>query len=115
MIRTALLGLLFLAACESPAPEIPTATPDGPALYAGTGLCYACHGDDGTGTPRGPDLTDADWLHFASRPSPDSLIALIAHGVDQPVAYDLLMPPAALQSDELQAVATYVLALSEAE
>ncbi len=114
MIRAALIGLAVLTACEPPAPPSLT-TPDGAHLYAGAGLCYACHGRDGAGTTRGPDLTDGEWLHFASRPSPDSLAALLTRGVAHPIAYALVMPPAPLRSDEIQAVAAHVLTFSGAE
>ena len=115
MTRVALLGLVLLAACESPAPDVPAAPPDGAALYAGAGLCYACHGDDGTGTPRGPDLTDGEWLHFGERLTADSLARLIARGVDQPLAYGVVMPPAPLDSVQVRAVAAHVLAFSDVE
>ncbi len=115
MIRAALLGVMLLAACESPAPDAPAEPPDGRVLYAGTGLCYACHGDGGMGTPRGPNLTDAEWLHFQARPTADSLAALIARGVAHPLAYAVVMPAARLDSADVWAVALHVLALSDAE
>ena len=34
---------------------------EGKTLYA-EGSCMRCHGDQGQGTPRAPDLTDAEWV-----------------------------------------------------
>jgi mono/diheme cytochrome c family protein len=108
-VRAAALVLIALAACQ-PEPAAPPPAPDGRLVFEGAGLCYACHGMEGQGTPRGPDLTDASWIHFDGPPSADSLAALIAQGVPHPVETAVVMPAASdhLTAAEVRAVAEYV-------
>src|SRR5512134_541790 len=37
---------------------------EGNTLFHGAGICFTCHGQNGTGvTGLGPALNDAEWLH----------------------------------------------------
>jgi cytochrome c oxidase cbb3-type subunit 3 len=58
--------LLALAPTPSPAQEVAdeVLVEEGAALFRAEGLCFACHGPNGTGVPgAGADLTDGEWLH----------------------------------------------------
>ncbi len=63
------LGVM-LSACASTQEGAESAAipPSEETLALGAGayrqaMCFKCHGDDGRGTARGPDLTDSEWLH----------------------------------------------------
>ncbi len=58
------------------------ADPDGKAIFHGKGMCFACHGPEGAGTPVGPALNDGEWIHFEARPDADRLRALVRAGVE---------------------------------
>ena len=91
----------------------PAMVAKGRELFAGTGLCVACHGFDAKGAI-GPDLTDTVWVH------PDgsylSLVARITRGVaDSESVTGSIMPPrggSSLTDEEIRAVAAYVWSLS---
>jgi mono/diheme cytochrome c family protein len=55
------------------------------------GSCYLCHGPLGKGTPRGPGLTDQEWLDCDG--SYGSIVRVIANGVPRPRRYPNGMPP----------------------
>lgn len=85
----------------------------GRAVFAGKGLCTACHGPDAKGTPLAPDLTDGTWLHVDG--SVEAIARLVKEGVAQPKEHPAPMPPmggAQLTDEEIQAVARYVASLS---
>ena len=85
----------------------------GKAIFAGKGLCTACHGPAAKGTALAPDLTDAQWLH--SDGTVESLAKVIKEGVAAPKEHPAPMPPmggAQLTDAEIQAVARYVASLS---
>lgn len=88
---------------------------EGKKLFAGAGLCAACHGPAAKGTPGlGPNLTDAEWLH--SDGSFEALVAQITAGVPSNKSKSgVAMPPkggAALSDAQVRAVAAYVWSLS---
>lgn len=88
----------------------------GKALFEGKGACFACHGPGAKGTPVGPDLTDGEWLHFEERPTLEAVIELVKQGVASPIRFAAPMPPrggSSLTDEELEAVARYVVSLSE--
>jgi mono/diheme cytochrome c family protein len=102
-------------------PAAPTGGPDpqliaqGRDVYGGSGNCFACHGPDATGTPIGPDLTDAAWLNITGAVTPASIAAVIRTGVVQPVQFPAPMPPmggGALTDEQVHAVSAYVYSLS---
>ena len=88
---------------------------EGQQIYAGAGICAACHGPDATGAI-GPDLTDAEWL--IGDGEYDQLVAQILEGVSADEATNPLgaiMPPkggAAITEAQVRSVAAYVWTLS---
>jgi glucose/arabinose dehydrogenase/mono/diheme cytochrome c family protein len=75
--------------------------------------CAACHGAIGAGTPLGSDLTKKEWLW--SDGSWKGLAKTIADGVPVPKKYRSPMPAmggAQLTTEQVEAVAAYVWALS---
>lgn len=91
----------------------------GDSLYHARG-CRNCHGPDGKGGPRAPDLTDAQTLHVDG--SFDSYVKVIADGVPADAikdkAHTIAMrprggPPTPLTDDQIRAVAAYVLTLKK--
>lgn len=76
---------------------------------AGGGTCYACHGQDGTGSGVGPNLTDNEWLNTDG--TLEGITKVVQNGVPQPKKAPAPMPPmggASLSPDQVKAVATYV-------
>ncbi len=90
----------------------------GQQVFAGPGLCTACHGPTGTGTALAPDLTDDVWL-WIENPSEnlqEKIVERIRIGVPQPREAPAPMPPmggASLNDEQLNAVAAYVVSLSQ--
>lgn len=79
----------------------------------GGATCSGCHGDNGKGSPLGPDLTAKKWLW--SNGSLDGIAKIINSGVMQPKQYRSPMPPMGgvqLTKDQVQALAAYVWSLS---
>jgi glucose/arabinose dehydrogenase/mono/diheme cytochrome c family protein len=79
----------------------------------GGATCTGCHGQNGTGTPLGPDLTDP--VRLWSDGSYAGIEKTITDGVPQPKMFRSPMPPlggAQLTSDQVSAVAAYVWSLS---
>ncbi|MEM8485414.1 MAG: cytochrome c [Bacteroidota bacterium] len=86
---------------------------EGKALFSGTAICYTCHGAAGEGSDFAPNLTDDEWLNIEPPADIEKLVALIKVGVPKPKQYPGMMPPMGhLTDDQLGAVATYVLSLS---
>lgn len=87
----------------------------GQEIYAGAGLCYACHGADGAGMPGlGANLTDEEFLHGDG--SYESLVETVTSGVSaEQSSSGTPMPPrggGSITDDQVQAVAAYVWTLS---
>ncbi len=88
---------------------------EGAQIYAGAGICAACHGPDGKGAI-GPDLTDAEWL--VGDGEFEQLVDQILKGVPADEATNELgaiMPPkggAAITDAQVTAVAAYIWTLS---
>jgi glucose/arabinose dehydrogenase/mono/diheme cytochrome c family protein len=81
--------------------------------HAAGGTCSGCHGDNGKGSPLGPDLTRGKWLWGDG--SLASIRNVIAKGVSQPREFRSPMPPrggADLNDADVAAVAAYVWAIS---
>lgn len=85
---------------------------DGAALFKAQGLCFACHGADGTGMPNmGADLTDAVWTHGDG--SYETILEVIEKGAQ--AQSGAVMPPnggSSLNETQRKAVAAYVWSLS---
>ena len=81
-------------------------------------MCAKCHGEDGTGGKRAPDLTDDEWLHADG--SIDSIRKILRSGVprgklkdpDRPFAMN---PATNLITDDeaIDALAAYVASLRQ--
>ena len=88
---------------------------EGMRIYAGVGICAACHGPDGGGAI-GPSLTDSEWL--IGEGEYEQLVTQITEGVSAAEATNALgaiMPPkggAAITEAQVRAVAAYVWTLS---
>jgi mono/diheme cytochrome c family protein len=88
-------------------------TAAGRAIFTGKGACFACHGPEAKGTPLAPNLTDTTWINVDG--SLESIVKLITEGVPNPKNAPAPMPAkggAPLTDAEVQAVASYVFALS---
>ena len=96
---------------ERPASITDAMVQEGAQIYAGAGICAACHGADATGAV-GPDLTDAEWL--IGDGEFEQLVDQILEGVSSAEATNPLgaiMPPkggAAITDAQVRAVAAYV-------
>lgn len=85
----------------------------GNEIFHKTGLCYACHGQDGKGLV-GPNLTDDVWLH--SKGSYEEIVAQVTKGVTKEESKSGVPMPAkggsSITDDDVKAVAAYVWSLS---
>ncbi len=86
-----LLGTLPMAGATAGNPDSEQALPEGvtqamidegKTLFHGAALCSSCHGENGAGTPVGPNLTDETWLHSDGAYS--EILATVNDGVTQP-------------------------------
>ncbi len=90
----------------------------GAEIYAGAGLCYACHGQDAKGMPGlGANLIDGEWLH--SDGSLDALTNTVMNGVSaEESSSGTPMPPrggSGITDDQVKAVSAYVYSLSHSD
>jgi mono/diheme cytochrome c family protein len=86
---------------------------EGNRVYHQQGICFTCHGPNGTGGPLGPALNDQEWIHIGGEY--EEIVNIIRTGVPQPRQYPAAMPPmggANLSDSQLRAVAAYVFALT---
>ena len=103
------------ATAERPAGITDAMVQEGAQIYAGAGICAACHGAEAEGAI-GPDLTDAEWL--IGDGEFEQLVDQILEGVSAAEATNELgaiMPPkggAAITDAQVRAVAAYVWTLS---
>jgi len=103
-----------MPAGELPAGVTPAMVEEGRTLFHGAGICYTCHGQNGTGvTGLGPALGDGEWLH--SDGSYDAIVAQILKGVSADESKTGVAMPAkggaAITDDQAKAVAAYVFSL----
>jgi mono/diheme cytochrome c family protein len=101
------------AAAAADLPEGVTAAmvDDGRAIYSGPGICFTCHGPDGSGVPGlGSNLTDGDWLH--SDGSFEGIVTTVTEGVSmQQSSTGVPMVPrggSSINDEQVRAVAAYV-------
>ena len=85
-----------------------------------TANCIKCHGDDGTGTERAPDLTDDEWLHTDG--SLEGIRGVIVAGISKEQIKDPnrrfgMRPIGQFIQDEkvIDALAAYVHSLSQGD
>jgi cbb3-type cytochrome c oxidase subunit III len=111
-----LAGPLAAQATDSLPPGVTAATiADGKKVFAGPGLCTACHGPDGKGiSGLGANLTDSQWIH--SDGSYDAIVKQVTTGVPATKSTSGVAMPAKggapLTDDQVKAVAAYVWSLS---
>ena len=87
---------------------------EGNTLFHGGGICFTCHGQNGTGvTGLGPALGDGEWLH--SDGSYEAIVNQIMNGVTATASKTGVAMPAkggsAITDDQVKAVAAYVYSL----
>ncbi len=106
------------AAQDEALPEgvTPEMVAQGKEIFAGVGLCYVCHGGDGTGMPgMGANLTDDEWVQGDG--TYEGIIQTIMTGVDvDKSTTGTVMPPkggSSITDDQVKAVAAYVYSLSK--
>jgi len=102
---------------EEPGDPPPDPTPEmvaaGEEVFQGAGACLSCHGEGGTGSAIGPDLTDDAWLHADG--SYGSILDVIMNGVSDPKESQVPMLPRGgtqISDEQVRAVAAYVWSLS---
>jgi mono/diheme cytochrome c family protein len=84
---------------------------EGQRLYGG--VCFACHGENGVGTPIGPALNDQQWIHITGEFQ--EIVNITTTGVAQPRQYPAPMPPRGggpFTDDQIRAIGAYVYTLS---
>ncbi|MGB2712748.1 MAG: PQQ-binding-like beta-propeller repeat protein [Vicinamibacterales bacterium] len=101
--------LLFVATnsirgTSTPRGLVPQALPDAPKLFELH--CATCHGNDGKGAERGPDIVSS---RRAATRSLDEIQRIIRQGIPQSG-----MPPTTMGPPEIDAVARYLKKLAEA-
>lgn len=85
----------------------------GTQLFGGAGTCFACHGANGVGTPIGPALNDATWLHIDG--SYDAIVQIITTGVSAPKQSAAVMAPrggSQITDEQVRQIAAYVYSIS---
>jgi mono/diheme cytochrome c family protein len=85
----------------------------GQAIFGGPGMCFACHGANGSGSPLAPSLNESTWLHIDG--SYDAIVGIINTGVPTPMEFPAAMLPrggSAITDDQVREVAAYVYSIS---
>lgn len=87
----------------------------GDSIFSGRaagGICFTCHGAEGTGGPTGPNLTDAEWLNGDG--SLEFIANTIRTGVPQPKQSPAPMPAfgRSFNEEQIRALAAYIYSLS---
>jgi mono/diheme cytochrome c family protein len=85
----------------------------GHELFNTKATCFACHGQDGVGSPLGPALNDSEWIWLDG--SYDAIVNQINTGTPQPKQFAGVMLPRAginLTDEEVAELAAYVYSIS---
>lgn len=105
---------------SSSAPKLDDATLAAGVKAYKQGMCSKCHGEHGSGSERGPDLTDSEWGHGDG--SLESIKGILISGVPKDKLLDKnrrfgMNPATNLIKDEaaISALAAYVMSLSQPE
>ena len=91
----------------------------GQQVFHSNGICFTCHGQNGTGSPLGPNQNDDEWLWItATDPAQkyEEIVGVINEGVSQPKQAPAPMPPKGgvqLSDEQVRQVAAYVYAISQ--
>ena len=120
LLRVAVALALVLLVVSAPvkAQSVPEGAPQamvdkGNEIFHKTGLCYACHGQDGKGLV-GPNLTDDVWIHIKG--TYPEIVTSIIKGVTKEESKSGVPMPArggsTISDDDVKAVAAYVWSLS---
>ena len=88
-----------------PTPEMIDA---GRTLYAGAGICFACHGATLEGTAIAPSLADATWKN--ANGSYASILTVVRNGL---AGTAMAAYPAGITDEQAQAVSAYVWAVAQ--
>ena len=119
--------MIMLIGCEARRATVAPAAAEEPAesaLRAGLlargaaawerGMCSKCHGEEGRGGARAPDLTDDQWLHCDG--SVEGILQVLRRGVPKSELKDSTRPFAmnpvsnlVPDADDLAALAAYVM------
>jgi mono/diheme cytochrome c family protein len=96
----------------------PAMVEEGKKLYAGAGICSACHGPDGKGIQGlGANLADDKWVHNDG--SFEAIVRQIVQGVTpDKSSTGVAMPPkggSQLSNEQIRAVAAYVWTMGRAK
>jgi len=114
------LVLTGLSVDDTAAQELPDGVTqamvaEGKTIFAGAGLCAACHGPDAKGLV-GPDLTDAEW--FLGEGTYPEIVDQVTKGVTAAEAKNTMgaiMPArggSGITDEQVNAVSAYVWTLS---
>ena len=85
----------------------------GQTAFGGQGMCFACHGANGSGGPLAPALSDGEWLHIEG--SYDEIVEIINTGVPNPVQFPAPMAArggAPITEEQVREIAAYVYSIS---
>lgn len=111
------LGAAAPAAAQAKLPTgvTPAMVEKGKTVFTSSGLCFACHGQDGKGAV-GPSLVDGTWIHVKDGDY-NGLVTVITKGISAAEAKTGKgpMPPkggSQISDDDVKAVAAYVWVLS---
>jgi mono/diheme cytochrome c family protein len=108
-----LLGTTAAQAQSLPQGATQAMVDKGKEIFHKTGLCYACHGQDGKGLV-GPNLTDDVWLH--SKGTYEDIVKSVVAGVTKEESKSgVPMPPkggSTISDEDVKAVSAYVYSLS---
>ncbi len=114
---TAMAGVEATAQEEAlPEGVTPEMVTQGKEIYSGVGLCFVCHGGDGTGMPgMGANLTDDEWVQ--SDGTYEGIVQTVMTGVDvDKSTTGIAMSPkggSSITDDQVKAVAAYVYTLGK--
>jgi mono/diheme cytochrome c family protein len=86
----------------------------GDTLFHGPGKCFKCHGADGKGTQKGPNLIPPKkWININGEY--DEIVKVVTNGVADPKEHSSPMPSrtvAKLSEDDVRNVSAYVWSIS---
>jgi len=113
VLVAAVAGTSSVAAQSLPPGVTKDMIAQGDVIFHGTGLCFACHGNDAKGAV-GPNLTDDQWLQ--SKGTYDDIVKQVMVGITKEQSKSgNIMPPKGgsdISDADVKAVSAYVWSLS---